>query len=100
MIGSKFMFCFASCTRFLIIRGTYSFIGTGWVGCEPDNGVEGGGHNQTYVRPPEFDIDYGSPLDICKEDPSKPGRFIRMYTKAVASHDCSTGVSMVTMKQL
>jgi hypothetical protein len=27
--------------RFLLIRGTYSVIGTGWVGCEPDDGVEG-----------------------------------------------------------
>ena len=84
--------------RFLLIRGTYSFIGTGWVGCEPDNGVEGGGNNQTYARPKEFDIDYGEPIGLCQEDSSKPGRFVRHYTKASASHDCSTGVSTVTMK--
>jgi hypothetical protein len=83
--------------RFLLIRGTYSFIGTSWVGCEPDDGVEGGGHNQTYARPKEFDIDYGTPLGLCKEDPTKPGRFVREYTKATAAHDCSSGTSSVTM---
>lgn len=84
--------------RFLLLRGTHSFLGTAWVGCEPDNGVEGGGHNQTYLRPKEFDIDYGVPQGLCKEDPAKPGRFLREFTKATAVHDCSTGASSVTMK--
>ena len=28
--------------RFLLTRGDYAFLGTSWVGCEPDSGVEGG----------------------------------------------------------
>jgi hypothetical protein len=58
----------------------------------------GGGHNQTYARPKEFDVDYGVPVGLCKEDAQKKGRFVREYTKATAAHDCSTGVSSVTMK--
>ena len=27
--------------RFLLVRGPYAYLGTSWVGCEPDNGVEG-----------------------------------------------------------
>ena len=59
--------------------GPYAFLGTGWVGCEPDNGVEGGGNNQTYERPAEVDVDYGTPLGLCKE--SKPGVFTREYVQ-------------------
>lgn len=33
--------------RFLLTRGPYAYLGTSWVGCEPDNGAEGGGNNQT-----------------------------------------------------
>ena len=84
--------------RFLLIRGTYSFIGTSWVGCEPNDGVEGGRHNQTYARPAEFDVDYGVPAGLCRQDQAQPGRFVREYSKATAEHDCSTGVSKVTMK--
>lgn len=32
--------------RFLLTRGPFAFLGTSWVGCEPDNGVEGGGASQ------------------------------------------------------
>ena len=76
--------------------GPYAFLGTGWVGCEPDHGVEGGGNNQTYERPAEVDVDYGTPLGLCKE--SKPGVFTREYTKSTATHDCNSGKSFVTMK--
>ena len=30
--------------RFLLTRGPYAFLGTAWVGCAPDHGVEGGCH--------------------------------------------------------
>eukprot|EP00040_Diaphanoeca_grandis_P013021 m.65878 g.65878 ORF g.65878 m.65878 type:complete len:539 (+) comp23614_c0_seq1:190-1806(+) len=83
--------------KFLLVRGPFAFLGTGWVGCEPDNGVEGGGRNQTYARPSEFDIDYGTPLGLCSETKANSGVFSRMYTKATTTHDCATGKSTVVM---
>jgi len=82
--------------RFLLTRGPYAFLGTSWVGCEPDNGVEGGGKNQTYVRPEAFDYDYGTPKGLCAESPGKPGLFTREWTKVTVQHDCNTGKSSIT----
>lgn len=82
--------------RFLLVRGPHAFLGTSWVGCEPDGGEESGGHNQTYVRPPAVDVDYGTPDGLCAE--VRPGFFVRDFTKAAASHDCSTGKSEIVMK--
>merc|ERR1719375_2289076 len=53
--------------RFLLVRGPYAFLGTGWQGC-----VEGWfklpKYNETYIRPASFDVDYGSPVDqVCIE---------------------------------
>jgi hypothetical protein len=82
--------------KFLLARGPFAFLGTGWVGCAPDDGVEGGGHNQTYVRPAEFDVDYGEPTGLCVQ--TTPGVFVRHWTKATVSHDCSSGRSSIAMK--
>lgn len=84
--------------RFLLVRGPYAYLGTGWVGCEPDDGEEGGNRNQTYVRPHQFDVDYGIPNGICAQDPAKPGRFVREWSKATVSHDCNTGESTIVMR--
>ena len=83
--------------RFLLTRGPYAFLGTSWVGCEPDNGVEGGGHNQTYVRPACFDVDYGTPAGLCVEKKGSPGVFSRTFSKATVEHDCNTGESSIKM---
>merc|ERR1712190_525517 len=82
--------------RFSLTRGPHAFLGTGWVGCEPDDGVEGGGHNQTYVRPVAFDQDYGMPKGLCAEVAGKPGVFAREWTKVTVQHDCNTGRSSIT----
>ena len=82
--------------KFLLARGPFAFLDTGWVGCAPDEGVEGGGHNQTYVWPAEFDVDYGEPTGLCVQ--TTPGVFVRHWTKATVSHDCSSGRSSIAMK--
>lgn len=83
--------------RFLLTRGPHAYLGTGWVGCEPDDGADGGGHNQTYARPAAFDRDYGEPVGLCAADPDRPGRFVRRWSRAIVSHDCNTGESAVRM---
>eukprot|EP01043_Picozoa_sp_COSAG02_P062023 COSAG02_NODE_8459_length_2564_cov_2.330495_3_plen_110_part_00 len=85
--------------RFLLTRGPYAFLGTGWVGCVPNNGVESAGINQTYDRPAELDVDYGTPVDkVCKETEQGSNVFVREWTRARVQHDCNTGSSTITMK--
>lgn len=84
--------------RFLLTRGSYGYLGTGWVGCAPSGGEEGHHTNQTYVRPREFDVDYGSPVGLCAETATDSGVFTREWTKATVAHDCNTGKSTLTMK--
>lgn len=86
----------ADVAQFLLMRGPYAYLGTGWVGCEPDNGPDGGGSNQTYVRSPWFDRDYGEPLGLCAE--RAPNVFAREWSKATVAHDCNSGESTIIMK--
>lgn len=65
---------------FLVSRGPYAWIGTSWVGCEPTNGVEGGRINQTYARPAEWDVDYGTPNGLCSEVAGKTGALALLNT--------------------
>jgi hypothetical protein len=81
--------------RFLLTRGPYAFLGTGWVGCV-DGWFKLPTYNETYARPAALDIDYGTPVDgVCRE--SAPGVFTREWTKAIARHDCNTAKSTITM---
>ena len=66
------------------------------MGCAPSDGAEGSGINQTYVRPKEVDVDYGSPLGLCKE--TAPNVFTREYTHATVSMDCASWSPATKMK--
>jgi hypothetical protein len=79
--------------RFLLVRGPWAFLGTGWVGC---TGMSS--YDLSYTRPKEFDVDYGTPLGLCKEDTARPGVFVREFTKCTAMHDTATGKSSIKMK--
>ena len=57
------------------------------VGCAPSSGPDGGGENQTYVRPAAVDVDYGHPVELCKE--AEPGVFRRSWSKADVELDCN-----------
>ena len=84
--------------RFLLTRGDFAYLGTGWVGCLPNDGVESAGINQTYDRPAELDVDYGTPLSLCTETEQGSNVFVREWTKARVQHDCNTGNSQIVMK--
>ena len=85
----------ADVARFLLTRGPFAFLGTGWVGCV-DGWFQLPTYNETYARPAVLDVDYGRPVEsVCRE--SAPGVFSRKWTKAVARHDCTTGRSAITM---
>lgn len=70
---------------FLLLRGPYAWLGYGWVGC-----------NAQYEFRPELKIDYGTPLEYCKE--TQPNVFEREYTKAVAQMNCNTWSGSVKVK--
>ena len=74
--------------NFLLIRGPFAWLGHGWNGCSRD-----------YPFPPEFDLDYGEPLDaVCKETSLNSGIFIREWSKAAVQMDCNTWTPTITMK--
>ena len=74
--------------NFLLIRGPFAWLGHGWKGC-----------SQNYPFPPEFDLDYGEPIDpVCKETAPHSGVFTREWSKASVKMDCATWTPTITMK--
>ena len=72
---------------FLLIRGPYAWLGWAWLGCG----------NFPY-RPPELDVDYGTPLETCHAAAGSPGVFVREYTKASIRVDCDHWEATITPK--
>lgn len=69
--------------NFLLIRGDYAYIGSGWKGC-----------SKTYAFPELLNLDVGTPLGLCA--PVGGGVFAREYTKVRVEMDCATGVPTIT----
>jgi hypothetical protein len=74
---------------FLLARGDYAWQGYGWIGCT----------DKPWPRPPEWDLDYGVPENICSETSAGSGVYRREYTKASVAWDCRTHQGTVTRKQ-
>ena len=83
---------------FLLIRGSYAWMGTNWLGCsigDAPPGAAGG----AYVRPPGLDIDVGKPVDaFCAETvPGVSKVFRRRWSKAEVQMNCATFEGTITM---
>ncbi len=79
-------------SSFLLVRGPYAWLGWGWKGC-----------SRTYLFPPEFDVDYGAPVDprgVCTETSPGSGVFVREFTKASVTMDCGAWHGSITMKTM
>ena len=72
---------------FLLIRGPYAWLGWAWLGCG----------NFPY-RPPEMDVDYGTPLGTCYPVENQTGVFGREYTKSSVRVDCRNWEATITPK--
>ena len=72
--------------NFLLVRGNYSWLGTGWLGCDK------------YPAPPVFPEDYGVPLGLCAETAAGSGVFVREWSRATVQMDCSTFTPTITPK--
>eukprot|EP00040_Diaphanoeca_grandis_P010883 m.55771 g.55771 ORF g.55771 m.55771 type:complete len:437 (-) comp22130_c0_seq1:171-1481(-) len=72
---------------FLLLRGPYAWLGWSWVGC----GV-------VPPRPAGMDTDYGVPLSTCSETSPGSGIFMREWSKASVSVDCTKWTGTIKMK--
>lgn len=52
---------------FLAVRGNYSWLGYGWMGCGCGWEHDGKMPCNIYQRPESLDVDYGVPTELCKE---------------------------------
>lgn len=77
---------------FLLARGAYAWLGWGVWGMgwpfnpEPAHG-ELPPEPHGVPRPQELDQDYGTPLELCRED--RPGLFTRRWSKVLVTLDCN-----------
>ena len=72
---------------FLLIRGPYAYLGHGWLDC-----------SKLYVFPPELNVDYGEPTELCHETTPGSEVFVREWTKSTVQMDCTTFTPTITMK--
>jgi hypothetical protein len=80
---------------FLLVRGDYAWIGYDWIGCVTSQSPPPSSPDSLYYRPPELDVDYGTPSARCQQDGNV---FTREYSHASVTFDCSTYKGSVTMK--
>ena len=84
--------------NFLLLRGKYAYLSTGWSGCTsldaPNGGAERYGWNKQWL-----DADYGVPVEeICSETAAGSGVFVREWSKARIQMDCNSWTPKVTFK--
>jgi len=71
--------------NFLLVRGKYAVLGHGWLGC-----------SRKYVFPDALNMDYGEPMDLCKE--VSTGVFQREWSKATVEMNCNSWTGTIKMK--
>ena len=70
----------------LFVTRRYAWLGHGWKGC-----------SKNYPFPPEFNLDYGTPVDkVCKETAPNSGIFTRAWSNVVVTMDCNKWVPTIT----
>eukprot|EP01061_Rhynchopus_euleeides_P026720 TRINITY_DN43531_c0_g1_i1.p1 TRINITY_DN43531_c0_g1~~TRINITY_DN43531_c0_g1_i1.p1 ORF type:complete len:453 (+),score=152.80 TRINITY_DN43531_c0_g1_i1:179-1360(+) len=84
----------ADLATFLLIRGPYAYLGAGIWGMSWPAGVEWDTKRPTVKRPEALDVDYGSPVGLCRE--TSPSVFERDFTKTHVKLDCSTYTGTLT----
>lgn len=76
---------------FLLIRGPYAYLGYGvWGMSWPANELP--------TRPPELELDYGEPRELCRETAKDSQIFTREWSKASVQINCKTWEAIIKMK--
>ena len=86
----------ADLATFLLARGPYAYIGAGIWGMSWPAGVQWDKQRPTVKRPTELDVDYGSPLGLCKQ--TSAGVFERDFTNSHVKLDCASYSGEIQMK--
>ena len=73
---------------FMIVRGDFWWLGTGWQGCTTQP--------TTWQQDPLLQIDPGTPTGVCKE--TSDGVFSRTYTRGTATLDCNKWTATLDFK--
>ena len=75
--------------NFLLVRGPYAYIGTGWSGC-----------GRIFEYPASFTTygDIGAPSGLCAETAAGSGIFTRDYERATVQMDCASFTPSITFK--
>ena len=76
--------------EFLLTRGPYALLGYTWFGC-----TNGATENP---RAPEWDEEFGVPLNTCSESAAGSGVFTREWEMASVSWDCNARHGTITRK--
>ena len=71
---------------FLLVRGDYAWLGTGWAGCD------------NYPALPAYEDDYGVPLELCRESAPGSNVFVREWSRATVSMNCSSWTPSIVLK--
>ena len=69
---------------FLLVRGKYAWVGTGWLGCVTGSDLPSPGpaSKGKYTFPEILHTDVGTPVDaVCKETAAGSGIFERKWSK-------------------
>ena len=74
--------------NFLLVRGPNAFLGHAWKGC-----------SHRYVFPPELNLDYGEPTELCAETAPNSGVFKREWSKATVEMDCNAWKGAIKMRK-
>jgi hypothetical protein len=72
---------------FLLIRGPYAWLGYSWMGCNNDPNDRSTAEI-AYHFPSALGIDYGEPLETCRETARGSEVFVRAFSKATVTLDC------------
>lgn len=94
-----------SVATFMLIRGAYAFLGWSWVSCSGDC------FSKKCPTPPgnqiHYDItlggltgvDYGEPIEVCHETSVGSAVFVREWSKATVTVNCSDWSSSISLKE-
>ena len=80
----------ADIAAFLLMRGPWAWTGAGYWGMSWPTGRTWNSSNVPVARPPQFDVDYGAPLDAnCLPLATDTNVFVRRFAHRTAQLNCT-----------
>lgn len=89
---------------FMLIRGPHAYLGWSWVSCSGDcfskkcPAPPGNQIHYDFTLGGLTDVDYGEPIEVCHETSAGSAVFVREWTKATVTVNCSEWSSSITPK--